>query len=208
MNEPNALSLMKDGLAPSQPAETLQRQDGDKNTQIGRAENVNINYPVLKQPAGTTIFQNTAWLWEHYNLFVVQDTFERGRFAVATSRVLNEFIEPSIEEVFAPLTEEIIDAIKRIPSIFARENAEKGGDGANPNAYFGFVTDVRVKDNLLLFYYQLISKVPHQTLIEHHAELQIDSGYPKFELNRTHWTIKHANLVQVLRAAGVSAFLL
>lgn len=209
MKETNSLDLLQNSTVISQPPETLQRQDGDKNTQIGHADNISIYYPETKQSSGVSVFQNSSWLWEHYNLFVVNDkNFTRGRFSIATSRVLDKFIEPTVEQLFMPLDNEKIEAVKKIPSLFACENERIGVAGANQLAYFGFVTDVRIKENLVQFYYQLISKIPQQTLMDYHAILKIDSGYPGIELNHTHWTIKHANLVEALRAAGVSAFLL
>lgn len=208
MKETNSLDLLQNSAVLSQPPETQQRQDGDKNTQIGHADNVSINnFPKPERAAGSLVFQNSSWLWEHYNLFVVgEENFTRGRFSISSSRVLNKFIEPTVEHLFTPLDEERVEAIKKIPSLFACENERVGVAGANQLAYFGFVTDVRIKENLVQFYYQLISKVPQQTLMDNHAILKIDSGYPGIELNHTHWTIKHANLVGALRTAGVSAF--
>ena len=76
----------------------------------------------------------------------------------------------------------------------------------NHYADYGIITDVKVQDNGIKVYYQLLNKIPQQKLNELLFELGIQGNSNFNELNRMHWAIKRINMVEVLGENGIPLF--
>jgi len=144
---------------------------------------------------------------DYYNLFVVGgETFNENFFLIDKNRALitAEGVAADIAEQFAALTPEAQASIKTFPSIFASENHQYGRTDDAHLALFGVVTDIRIQENGIKIYFQRFCTIPQQRLNEIMLNLAIKGSSSFNELNRTHWTIKRINLIEELRAAGIS----
>ena len=191
----NDLDVVLSGRANATP--TFITQDGNKNTQVTHANNVNI---IPGAPANTKVAINT----EYYNLFVVgNESFSNGHFIVPKDRALTEYMSPEAKAQFSNLSIAAISQIMSLPSIFASENHRYGKTDDSHQAYFGIVTDIKPQDNGIKIYFRSYSAIPQQRLNELAFELAIQGSRSFNELNRTHWAIKRINLIEELNKAGV-----
>jgi len=99
-----------------------------------------------------------------------------------------------IAEQYANLSEESISQVKVFTSLFLNE-----GKRSEQEAYYGFVTDIKVRDNGINIYFKKLAVIPQGSLIKNHIALAIDP----MEFSRTHWTIKNINLHEELADAGI-----
>ena len=136
---------------------------------------------------------------EYYNLFVISksNAYLGGKFIMSPDRILTEYISGEVKELFSSLNEAAISQIKAFPALFVNEN--NLGENPNQEAFFGLVTDVKVRDNGVNIYFQKLAAIPQKTLIENSNALAID----KMEFSRTHWTIKKLNLREELTEVGL-----
>lgn len=201
-------------IAPSSnlPTATTEfSQTGDNNTQIAHAQNVSNTINIIipstfnTQMMGTCVHNQLSLNLDYYNLFVIGDeSFDSGHFIVPKIRALTESIAPELKEQYASLSADAIEEIKTFPALFASENHAYGKTDDGHQAYFGLILDIKVQDNGIKVYYQALSPIPQQRLNEIGFNLAIKSASFLNELNRTHWTIKRINLIEELRAAGIS----
>jgi len=140
---------------------------------------------------------------DYYNLFVISDDISNGRFTIPKDRSLRG--ESETAKKFADLSTESIKIIKTFPSMFMNENTKYGGlTSPEQEAYFGFVTDLRIQDNgLLKVRFRGEAKVNQQKINEIAHLLDIYQGSGVMELNHTHWSIKHVDLIDELTVAGL-----
>ena len=169
---------------------------------------IGIPYVVIPQQVSTTRnAPNTTFTLntDYYNLFVIgTETFSDGHFIVPKDRALTESMTPENKAQFSALTDEAIARIRTFPSIFASENHYYGKTDDDHQAIFGLVKEVRIQDNGIKIHFQPLWPIPQQRLNEIIFQLAI-SGTTSFnELDRTHWAIKRVNLIEELRAAGIS----
>ena len=138
---------------------------------------------------------------EYYNLFVISDEIKNWRFTIPKDRALRN--NSDIVKKFAELTPETISQIKTFPSLFMYENTEFGGrTSPDQKAYFGFVTDLRVQENgIIKVRFRRDADINQQQIndIAHLLDIHESSGI--MELNHTHWTIKHVDLIEELTEA-------
>ncbi len=198
-------------------------QVGDKNTQVAHADQITINnYIVTTNPNVISIpvidFDTQAvapessitnglcstepqLCNEYYNLFILgnEETLQGNRFVFPTDRVLNEYITKEVSELFPKLDEATISKVKLLPSIFACENRLR--DCPQQEADYGFVTDIKIRENGINIYFQKVSTISQWRLNDIATNLAIKD----WEFNRTHWTIKNVNLIEELIDAGIIA---
>lgn len=72
--------------------------------------------------------------------------------------------------------------------------------------FIGITSDVKVQDNGIKVYYQILNWIPQQRLNDLAMQLGLGSATSFNELNRMHWAIKRINMVEVLREAGIRVF--
>jgi hypothetical protein len=150
---------------------------------------------------GTTFTMNT----DYYNLFVITDeSFSERHFVVPKDRALTESMAEESKALFSALGDEAIAKIKTFPSLFASENHQYGRTDDDHNAIFGLVLNVRVQDNGIKIHFHPLCAVPQQRLNEIAFKIAIQGASSFNELNRTHWAIKRLNLIEELKAAGIS----
>jgi len=111
---------------------------------------------------------------------------------------------PVNKEQFSALSDAAISLIKTFPPLFASENHHYGKTDADHNAIFGLVSGVRIQDNGIKIHFQPLWPIPQQRLNEIAYQLAIQGASSFNELNRTHWAIKRLNLIEELKAAGIS----
>lgn len=203
-NKPKTLPL--ENLPPNT---TVFTQTGERSMQIAQANNVNnvvtLIIPMMSPVLGGIVNTNVALNMDYYNLFVVgNETFRDGHFAVPKDRALTESMSPESKEQFSALSEEAVSQIKTFPSLFASENRSYGKTDDAHQAYFGLVTDVKKQDNGIKIHFCLLSTVPQQRLNEITAQIALQGASWFNELDRTHWAIKKLNLIEELKAAGIS----
>ena len=169
---------------------------------------IGIPYVVIPQQVSTTRnAPNTTFTLntDYYNLFVIgTETFSDGHFIVPKDRALTESMTPENKAQFSALTDEAIARIRTFPSIFASENHYYGKTDDDHQAIFGIVKEVRIQDNGIKIHFQSLWPIPQQRLNEIIFQLAIGGTTSFNELDRTHWAIKRVNLIEELRAAGIS----
>ena len=196
-------------------------QFGDKNTQVAHTDQIIINnYIVTANPhvirlpvidfgtqsiapkssktnelcSGELQLSN-----EYYNLFILgyEEVLQGNRFVFPADRVLNEYIMKDVSDLFPKLDEATIFKVKLLPSIFAYENNLR--DCPEQEAYYGFVTDIKIRENGINIYFQKLITIPQRRL----NEIAFNLAIKDWEFNRTHWTVKKVNLIEELIDAGL-----
>ncbi|MDY5576622.1 MAG: hypothetical protein SPF70_03975, partial [Lachnospiraceae bacterium] len=145
---------------------------------------------------------------DYYNLIIVagDELDGTGHVMVDKDRAITESTSEELKKLYAALTPEAIEIIKTFPAIIATENHDYGKTDDNHYADYGIITDVKVQDNGIKVYYQLLNKIPQQKLNELLFELGIQGNSNFNELNRMHWAIKRINMVEVLGENGIPLF--
>lgn len=188
---------------------TVFAQTGERSVQVAQANNVNnvvnLIVPMMSPGAGGFVNTNIALNMDYYNLFVIGDeTFCDGHFTVPKDRALTESMSSEVKAQFAALSEDAISQIKTFPSLFASENHGYGKTDDAHQACFGIVTDVKIQDNGIKIHFYPLWAVPQQKLNEIAFNIALQGASSFNELNRTHWAIKKVNLIEELKAAGIS----
>lgn len=213
---------MENKLQPSQPG-ALQTQTpnttfnlpGNNNTLVAHTDAVNNTYSVmmvggaLPMPgspnAANTITLNT----DFYNLLVVGNDElnpQDCHCLVRKDRVITESTSKELKAAYATLSDDAISTLKTYPAIIATENHAYGKTDADHYAAYGLIVDVKIQDNGIKVYYQILNWIPQQKINELRFELGIEGCSGTNELNRMHWAVKKINAVEVLREAGISVF--
>lgn len=80
--------------------------------------------------------------------------------------------------------------LKTYPAIIATENHTYGKTDEDHYAAYGLIVDVKIQDNGIKVYYQILNWIPQQKINELRFELGIEGCSGTNELNRMHWAIK------------------
>ena len=200
----NEIQIAENKLSSTNTPTAVFKNSGDNGLQISNQGTINV---FMTANNGGVYNAGSAISNAYYNLFVVGgEPFNEGHFLIEKDRALTtaEGIAPEISAEFAALTPEAIARIKTFPSLIAGENRQYGRTDTDHLAFFGMVTDIRIQENGIKIYFQKFCSLPQQRLNETMRELAIH-GKPSYnELNRTHWAIKKVNLIEELKAAGIS----
>ena len=70
------------------------------------------------------------------------------------------------------LTDEAISVLKTYPAIIATENHAYGRTDADHYAVYGLIIDVKIQDNGIKVYYQILNWIPQQKINELRFELE------------------------------------
>jgi MoxR-like ATPase len=138
-----------------------------------------------------------------YNLLITShdEAWEErsGSYQFSIERFL-EYTDPELRTQFRQFDEKTIDRLRTLPTLFAYEV-----DLDKP-ARVGRITAIERKDSWITLSFEIPRDAPSIDS-EEFVELQGELGITEsFELNRTHWAVKDANLLEVLgRSRGVSA---
>lgn len=207
---------MNDNLKPinsvNTPATTTVNQSGKTNVHVDHADNITQNITVLpffnRTATGTPRTTPQTVSNEYYHLFVIGgETFEQDYFFVPTDRAISKYwTSDSLREEYGALTAENIEKLKTFPALIMQESDgfyAKAGD--EQEAYLGIIQDIRVQDNGIKIRWRTIWSYPMQAICNIGFELGMkDMTKAISELNRTHWAIKHINLLEELNDAGLT----
>ncbi len=201
-------------IQPQQPIQANLNQYGSDSTQIAYVQNYDgtINQTVLIMP-GTSATgvpmaaQGLVFNYDCFNLFVIgTEQYTDPSFIVPKNRALTESTSTEIQAQCAALSPEAIAIIKTYPAIFCSENHHFSTTDPDHVAYYGYVKDIKIQDNGIKVYFQILNQLPQQALIDLSEDLCIGGARAFTELSRTHWAIKRINLVEVLEKAGYRVF--
>jgi hypothetical protein len=133
-----------------------------------------------------------------YHLLVTAEagTWDGSPYTFGISRVIREYTDDAIAKKYESLDEAVLADLQSFPALFAYEAAE-GSD-----AKVGFLKRIRKRSNEVRIEYDFfpdLAPIPADVLSKLDWELEIGN----WEMNRTHWAIKSADLFQVLIEAGL-----
>lgn len=124
------------------------------------------------------------------NLFITSDNtaWTKTPAFMEQDRCLTEYILPELKEKYSDLSKQAIEELTKIPCIFAYEKFYKLG------AYIGFIKNVITYQKGIRIDYELTGQeIEFDDLMQLTDILDMDT----WEWNRTHWTLKNANLEDV-----------
>lgn len=191
---------------PSVPGQDRYVQTGNDNVLIPNYGTVNINVQApTVPPINGTFYVPLHVSREYYNIFVIGiEEFDKPYFMVPRERALNQYMTDETKKRFDALTPEMIEEIKTLPSLFLAENRPYGRADDDQRVIYGFVSDVKIYDNDVKIYFcGYKSDIVQQRVNELLDELGLYGNNSFNELNRTHWAIKRADLIQELYEAGL-----
>lgn len=199
---------------PKQPTPTSLNQYGNDSTQIAYVQNYDatVNQTVVILPNNSitgvpSIPQDITFNYDCFNFFVIGiEQYTEPSFIVPKNRALTESTSQEVKDQLASLTPEAVATIKTFPALFCSENHHYAKTDPDHIAYYGYVKDIKVQDNGIKVYYQILNSLPQQVLIDYSEDLCIGGARSFTELTRTHWAIKRINLVEVLEKAGYKVF--
>lgn len=134
-----------------------------------------------------------------YNLLVSWDpqSWNGEPWQVEADRAVREYTDKAIIEKYGALELGAIEALKRLPCIFAYES------GRQLPPKFGVVRNIIKRQGQVRIEYELIPVNPFLSAADLEGLLfELDIG--KWELNRTHWAVKDVNLAKELHRKGVA----
>ena len=134
-----------------------------------------------------------------YNLLVSanNEAWQGEPWQIEASRCVREYTDEAIVREYGELDTAAIDALKKMPCIFAYEASN------NVNPKFGIIREVTKRQGEVRIEYEIISVDPFLSSDDLAAMLfELDIG--KWELNRTHWAVKDVNLPKELHGRGIS----
>lgn len=134
-----------------------------------------------------------------YNLFISanEEAWQGEPWTIEASRCVNEYTDEAIIGQFGSLDAASIEALQKLPCIFAYEASNK----LNPK--FGVIRDVVKRQGQVRVEYEFIAVDPFLTHEDINDMLfELDIG--KWEMNRTHWAVKDVNLAKELHKRGIT----
>lgn len=212
---------MSDEIIPSKPqppaSSSPARIDisGGQNTVYGQIGTVQDNRSNVLIAGGQQSQQGmpmrTDWEYEYYNLFVIGGEtfyqFSQGDFVVPKEDALTRFVAEDIAEEIRRLDEAAMERVKGFFCIFAPRNVDYAAPGDDQNALLGVITGIQRQDEGFKIMYQTLNPIPQATIHSLSRTLCIEGKPTIGELDTTHWSVKKVNLVETLRAAGISCWL-
>ena len=121
------------------------------------------------------------------NLFITfsPDKWDRSPAFVEKDRALSEYILPAFQEKYAALSPQAIDELKATPCLFAYEKVHK------KDIAVGRITSIIPQQTNIRIDFELTGQTIPFDSIDGISDV-LDMG--AWEWNRTHWTVKSANL--------------
>ncbi len=186
---------------------------GGNNTifgQVGTVDN-RSNVLITGGQANRPGVIRTNWEYDYYNLFVVGgesfSQFSTGDCIVPKEDALTRFVADDIAEERCKLDDVAINRVMGLFCIFASRNENYAQPGCVQNAFLGVITEIQRQDEGFKIIYQTLNPIPQSKIFELRDGLNIEGKPTISELDDTHWSVKKVNLVETLKAAGISCFL-
>jgi hypothetical protein len=133
-----------------------------------------------------------------YNLLMTaaSGTWNSPTWVISTDRFL-EYTNKVVASKFSSLTDDVVEELKGMPTLFTYEKYLEEA------ALVGRITEIQRRLSeikITLAIDSSVNPIPHQILETILWDLDIE---PKYEVNRTHWSIKEVDLPSVLKKAGL-----
>ena len=133
---------------------------------------------------------------EYYNLFIIYgEKYEKNSFSLNNDRIF-EYSNTAIRQIFNQFTLEDITEIRSLPALFLPEYSY-----ANHDIKIGFfrkLEDIDKKAKNAQSVFQKECEIDLNQVELYQSELRIED----WELSRTDWAIKRANLKNILKGFG------
>lgn len=113
------------------------------------------------------------------------DTWDKSPAFIESGRALSEYILPAFREKYAALTSQAIDELKATPCLFAYEKVHK------KDIAVGRIMSIIPQQTNIRIDFELTGQIIPFECIDDISDV-LDMG--AWEWNRTHWTVKSANL--------------
>ena len=113
------------------------------------------------------------------------DTWDKSPAFIESGRALSEYILPAFREKYAALTSQAIDELKATPCLFAYEKVHK------KDIAVGRIMSIIPQQTNIRIDFELTGQTIPFDCIDDISDV-LDMG--AWEWNRTHWTVKSANL--------------
>jgi hypothetical protein len=134
-----------------------------------------------------------------YNLLVSgnPEAWDGSPWDVEMSRVLRdqEYTAAPLSQKYGSLNDAAVEALLGFPTLLAYETSNK------QPARIGHITRIRLRGNTVRVEYAIDASLP-PIAQERLLALQWDLDVTDWEMNRTHWALKDADLLSVLIEAG------
>lgn len=139
-----------------------------------------------------------------YNLFVItNESFDSTNgFSIPKEQALQD-TDDDIASTLTLLGERELTAIRSYPTIVATKNHDCGTTSNWHCASYGFLNNIVVRDNTILFCFSKLNDIPQQALISNASNLCIGKASAFNEFDRPHWSVKRLNIIEALRSVGV-----
>lgn len=157
------------------------------NINIEQANNVNnfVNY----KPAHKILSPN-----EYYNLFIIYgEQYEGDSFTIENGRIF-EYTNTAVTQKFSQLTLEDIDEIISLPALFLPEYSDSNQD--IKTGFFGKLVEIDKRTGYTKLEFHKECEIDLNSVVLRQADLKLEG----WELSRTHWAIKRANLMDILES--------
>lgn len=188
--------------------------NGGQNTvygQIGTVQDNRSNILIAGGQHQQGMPLRASWEYEYYNLFVIGGEtfyqFSQGDFVVPKEDALTRFVAEDIAEEIQKLDRAAMDRVQGFFCIFAPRNVDYAEPGNDQNALLGVITGIQRQDEGFKIMYQTLNPIPQATIHSLSSVLCIEGKPTISELDTTHWSVKKVNLVETLKAAGISCWL-
>ena len=131
------------------------------------------------------------WLYEPDDCWLYKD-----RVVMPRDRALEGYVADDVYALFGDISDKAtVERIKQLPTIFACES--RLHEYPEQEAYYGFVTDIKVRDNGINIYFRKVGQLSQKKLAGIAYNLAIKTN----EFTHSHWTIKKVNLIEELNDA-------
>lgn len=181
--------LKRQDNLPSEFHQQPLQQNADRIYNIEQANNV--NHIVNVTPVRVSLSSD-----EYYNLFIIYgEKYEENSFSLNNDRIFG-YTNTAIRQRFDQFTLEDIDEIMNLPALFLPEYSDANQD--IKIGFFGKLEDIDKRARDIQFVFRKECEIDLNQVELHQSELKIED----WELSRTHWAIKRANLKNILEDFG------
>ena len=141
---------------------------------------------------------------EYYCLFVLDnEIYNDGVFSIPKSISLEECTTSEIREEFKTLNHSNIEAIRKMPCIFAEKNKSPQTAMGNQQAKVGRITNVVIQEDFIKFYFDIFLVFPQQCINQNISLFNLKTASMRNELDMEHWAIKLCDMIETLSKLNI-----
>ena len=134
-----------------------------------------------------------------YNLLVssMEGTWDGEPWTVDLSRCVREYTDTAFTQKFGELDTIAVNELKKMPCVFAYETPSKTAP------QFGVLKGITKRQGQVRIEYEIQEVAPFLSA-EGLSAMTFELDVSKWELSRTHWSVKDVNLAKELRTQGIT----